>query len=47
MIATWRREIPDRDFGSRIFMVGLARGIFTGDELMSLPPEDIMARVQE
>jgi hypothetical protein len=47
MIATWRREIPDRDFGSRIFMVGLARGIFTEDELITLPPEDIIARVQE
>ncbi len=45
MIATWRREIPDREFGSRIFMLGLARG--TGDELMTLPPEDIIARVQE
>ena len=47
MIATWRREIPDRDFGSRIFMIGLARGTFTRDELMTLPPENIIARVQE
>jgi hypothetical protein len=26
MIATWRREIPDRDFGSRIVTLGMTRG---------------------
>jgi hypothetical protein len=47
MIATWRREIPDRDFGSRIFTLGLARGAFTTAELRSLPADAIVARIEE
>jgi hypothetical protein len=47
MIATWRREIPDRDFGSRIFTLGLTRGTFTGDELRTLESDAIVARIEE
>jgi len=46
MIATWRREIPDRDFGSRIFTVGLSRGTFTNDELQTLPTDTIVTRIE-
>jgi CRP/FNR family cyclic AMP-dependent transcriptional regulator len=47
MIATWRRELPDRDFGSRIFTLGLTRGTFTNDELQTLPTDTIIARIEE
>lgn len=47
MIATWRREIPDRDFGSRIFTLGLTRGTFTGEELRTLETDAIVARIEE
>lgn len=47
MIATWRREIPDRDFSSRIFTLGLARGTFTMDDLRALPTDAIVDRIEE
>jgi hypothetical protein len=46
MIATWRREIPDRDFSSRIFTLGLTRGAFTSDELEGLSTDEIVARIE-
>ena len=46
MIATWRREIPDRDFGSRIFTFGLTRGTFTSAELHTLETDAIVARIE-
>ncbi|MCA9528268.1 MAG: hypothetical protein KC549_18415, partial [Myxococcales bacterium] len=47
MIATWRREVPHRDFSSRIFTVARSRGIFTAAELATLPPAAIEARVDD
>jgi CRP-like cAMP-binding protein len=47
MIVTWEREIPQRDFSSRIFARALAAGVLTAEELGSLPPETIAARVQQ
>jgi hypothetical protein len=47
MIATWRREIPERDFGSRIFTLGLAQGTFTSEDLRTLPTGAIVARVEQ
>lgn len=46
MIVTWEREIPDRDFSSRVFALALARGVLSPAELGALPPEDIAARVR-
>lgn len=46
MIVTWEREIPDRDFSSRIFALALARGVLSPHELQTLAPEDIAARVR-
>jgi hypothetical protein len=46
MIATWRREIPDRDFSSRIFTLGLTRGAFRSDELEALSTDEIVARIE-
>jgi hypothetical protein len=47
MIATWRREIPDGDFSSRIFTLGLTRGVFTSEELLELSTGGIVARIEE
>jgi hypothetical protein len=47
MIATWRREIPDRDFGSRIVTLGIADGTFTSDELSTLPAHTIVTRIEK
>jgi hypothetical protein len=46
MMATWPREIRDRDFTSAVFVAGLQRGVFTLDELRALPPDAIEARVR-
>jgi CRP-like cAMP-binding protein len=45
MLATWRREVPDRDFSSRIFALGLARRSFTSEELCDLAPNAIVDRI--
>jgi CRP-like cAMP-binding protein len=46
MTATWRREVPARDFASRVFVQALDAGVLTAEELQSLPPEDITARIE-
>lgn len=46
MVATWRREAPDRDFASRVFVLALDAGTLTRRELEHLSPEEIIARVE-
>jgi CRP-like cAMP-binding protein len=46
MLATWRREVPDRDFSSRVFALALETGVITRAELVSLPAEAILARIE-
>ncbi|MDX6681887.1 MAG: hypothetical protein QOG94_1926, partial [Solirubrobacteraceae bacterium] len=45
MVVTWRREVPERDFSSRVFVLAVDRGILTRDELATLPAEDVIARI--
>jgi len=47
MIVTWEREIAARDFSSRIFARALSGGVLSADDLASLPPDEIAARVRE
>ena len=46
MIVTWQREVPDRDFSSRIFALALQRSVLTAAELDTLPEAEIVARIQ-
>lgn len=46
MTATWRREVPARDFASRVFVQALDAGVLSAEELQTLPPEDITARIE-
>jgi hypothetical protein len=46
MAVTWRREVPDRDFSSRVFPLALDRGVLTRDELATLAPAEIIARIE-
>lgn len=47
MIVTWEREVPDRDFSSRIFALALSQGLFHPSELQTLKPETIISTVRE
>jgi hypothetical protein len=46
MVVTWRREVPQRDFTSRVFAHAMADKVLSLAELESLAPEAIVARVQ-
>jgi hypothetical protein len=46
MVVTWRREVPARDFSSRIFALALDRGVLTRAELERLAPDEIVARIE-
>jgi hypothetical protein len=46
MVATWRREAPDRDFGSRIYTLALDLGVLTRSELYELDPAKIVERIE-
>jgi hypothetical protein len=46
MAVTWRREVPDRDFSSRVFPLALDAGVLTRDELATLAPEEIVTRIE-
>jgi CRP-like cAMP-binding protein len=46
MTATWRREVPARDFASRVFVQALDAGVLTAEQLQGLPPEEITARIE-
>jgi hypothetical protein len=46
MAVTWRREVPARDFSSRVFPLALDRGVLTRAELQVLAPEEIVARIE-
>lgn len=46
MTATWRREVPARDFASRVFVQALEAGVLTARQLQELPPEEITARIE-
>jgi CRP-like cAMP-binding protein len=46
MTATWRREVPARDFASRVFVQALESGVLTAEQLETLPPEEITARIE-
>jgi hypothetical protein len=46
MVATWRREVPDRDFGSRIFALALDLGVLTRSELRELDPAQLVERIE-
>ena len=47
MIVTWEREVPDRDFSSRIFALALSQVLFQPSELQTLAPEVIISRIRE
>lgn len=47
MLVTWEREIPDRDFSSRIFAIAMSDGVFAPGDLHRLDPEAIATRVRE
>lgn len=47
MIVTWEREVPDRDFSSRIFAIALSQGLFHPSELQTLEPSTIVSKVRE
>lgn len=46
MAITWRREVPSRDFSSRVFTLALDRAIVTHAELRELDPGEIVARIE-
>jgi hypothetical protein len=46
MVATWRREAPDRDFGSRIYALALDLGVLARRELWELDPAQIVERIE-
>jgi CRP/FNR family cyclic AMP-dependent transcriptional regulator len=46
MVVTWRREVPARDFSSRIFPLAVDHGALTRAELGALAPEEIVARIE-
>jgi hypothetical protein len=46
MAVTWRREVPARDFSSRVFPLALDRGVLTREDLRRLDPHDIVARIE-
>jgi hypothetical protein len=46
MAATWRREVVDRDFASRVFVLALDAGVLSSEQLKTLSPEDITARLE-
>jgi hypothetical protein len=45
MVVTWRREVPERDFSSRVFALAVDRGVLTREELATLAPEEIVERI--
>lgn len=45
-LATWKREVPERDFTSRVFAQALDAEVLTREELDTLPPEEIQSRVE-
>lgn len=47
MAVTWRREVPARDFSSRVFPLAIDGGVLTRAELQRLPPDEIVARIEE
>jgi CRP-like cAMP-binding protein len=47
MVATWRRETPDRDFASRVFTLARERAVVTREELMHLSAEEIIERLEQ
>jgi hypothetical protein len=46
MVVTWRREVPDRDFSSRVFGLAIDAGALTRAELVTLPAKEIVARIE-
>jgi len=46
MTATWRREVPARDFASRVFVQALDAGVLTAEQLQTLSPEELTARIE-
>jgi len=46
MTATWRREVPARDFASRVFVLALDAGVLSTQELQTLPPEELTRRIE-
>ena len=46
MLATWRREVPDRDFTSRVFALALDLGVLSRSDLETLPAEELLARLE-
>jgi hypothetical protein len=46
MAVTWRREVPARDFSSRVFPLAIDRGVVTRAELQALDPGEIVARIE-
>ena len=45
MVVTWRREVPERDFSSRVFVLALDLGVLTREELATLAPEEVIERI--
>jgi CRP-like cAMP-binding protein len=46
MLATWRREVGERDFTSRIFVLAQNQYVVTADELASLSPDELITRIE-
>lgn len=46
MLVTWEREVPSRDFSSRVFALALAEGVVSADELLRLPCSAIVERIR-
>jgi len=46
MAVTWRREVPARDFSSRVFPLAVDGGVLTRAELDELAPDEIVARIE-
>jgi hypothetical protein len=46
IVVSWRREVADRDFSSRVFALALDRGVLTRAELETLAAGDIVERIE-
>jgi len=46
MAVTWRREVPARDFSSRVFPLAVDAGVLTRAELHELDPDEIVSRIE-